>query len=176
MSPPNSTFSRLTKAVHWLFLDPANENNATHVIDLSGHDWQHMITDCSIREPLTEGMREWFDFHPKLSTLELWIVSLPAPLFVYVLNSRSSVSQSPPGGRCQPWVDRGERKGLQSLSHSLLTVAIYFTNQLFPRPWETLGGASRKRDPLHRHRKAPGTKGARRAWYPLGSGVANAPG
>ncbi|KAF9642686.1 hypothetical protein BDM02DRAFT_3124262 [Thelephora ganbajun] len=95
MSPSSSTLSRARKTIFWLFLDPVNTNAESRAIDLSGYDWVNMRVDEFMEMKLSPAMQKWFDFHPRLSTLRLWIVSLPALLSVLCLNSHSASRSHP---------------------------------------------------------------------------------
>lgn len=67
--------------IHWLFLDPVNVDVAPHGSELPGHDWLHVKAEAFVRYVLLQELKFWFDFSPKMSTLKLWIVRLPSPLF-----------------------------------------------------------------------------------------------
>jgi len=55
-------------------------------IELTDLDWTTMSAAKFIEGVLSPEMREWFDFEPLLSSLRLWIVSLPTHYSFCVLN------------------------------------------------------------------------------------------
>jgi len=76
------TKSSATRSIVWLFLNPENPDVRKHQIELTGYDWTNMTGGKFMKQVLAPEMRKWFDFEPSLSSLRLWIVSLPTPLFV----------------------------------------------------------------------------------------------
>jgi len=107
IASPYSAASMATRTIVWLFLDPVNTKFVAHAIELSGYDWLYMRTETFMQQKLVSEMQEWFDFHPKLSTLELWIVSSLIPILLSALYAKllltslinpSHCKTSPPNG------------------------------------------------------------------------------
>ena len=74
-----SSASKAKKDIFWLLLDPVNTFAAPHIFPLTDYEWQHTRAEEFMRYRLSSEIQSWFGFHPELSTMRLWIVSLPAP-------------------------------------------------------------------------------------------------